>query len=157
MSTDAETFEIKASQNSTGCGFSLLLLNSSRLTVTQHLVFGWYNINLSFSGCCKSAMLFVLAILTLPYIISLLLNLSDWQHQYTTLMLGSQLTVSLMDITACVSSQSELESQFFSIQLASAPSLSPASTLDTPPQLPLTQTTDTTYFRVSANSAHLLY
>ena len=70
--------------------------------------------------------------------------------QPTTSTLGSQLTVSLMDIAARVSSQPELQSQFSSImsqlmQLASAPSggnLLPASTVDTPPQLPITQITD---------------
>ena len=70
--------------------------------------------------------------------------------QPTTSTLGSQLTVSLMDIAARVSSQPELQSQFSSImsqlmQLVSAPSrgnLSPASTADTPPQLPITQITD---------------
>ena len=70
--------------------------------------------------------------------------------QLTTSTLGSQLTVSLTDIAARVSSQPELQSQFSSImsqlmQLASAPSggnLSPASTVDTPPQLPITWITD---------------
>ena len=70
--------------------------------------------------------------------------------QPTTSTLGSQLTISLTDIAARVSSQPELQSQFYSImsqlmQLASAPSggnLSPASTVDTPPQLPVTRITD---------------
>ena len=69
--------------------------------------------------------------------------------QPTTLTLGSQLTISLTDNAAHVSSQPELQSQFSSImsqlmQLASAPSggnLSPASIVDTPPQLPITRIT----------------
>ena len=70
--------------------------------------------------------------------------------QPTTSTLGSQLIVSLTDIAACVSSQPILHLQFSSImsrlmQLASAPNggnLSPASTVDTPPQLPITRITD---------------
>ena len=68
----------------------------------------------------------------------------------TSTLAGSQLTVSLTDIAAHVSSQPELQSQFSLImsqlmQLASAPNggnLSPASTVDTPPQLPVTRITD---------------
>ena len=77
-------------------------------------------------------------------------NQPSTQPTTSTLAIGSQLTVSLTDIAARVSSQPELQSQFSSImsqlmQLASAPSggnLSPASTVDTPPQLPITRITD---------------